>query len=90
MTHMEIPFSMHSRSSSYRAFYCLRERSFSLIRFDLCKKRSFNSGSLDINDNSNGISISTISKLGVKTYENPQESRNLIRINNNVKVGVYC
>ena len=56
----------------------------------MCKKRSFNSGSLDINDNSNGISISTISKLGVKTYENPQESSNLIRINNNVKVGVYC
>ena len=90
MTHMEIPFSMHSRSSSYRAFYCLRERGFSLIRFGLCKKRSFSSGILDINDNSNSISISTISKLGVNTYENPEKSRELIRKDNYGKAGVYC
>ena len=74
MTHREIPFSMPSRSSSYHAFYCLKDRGFSLIRFGLYKKRSFSSGSLDIKDNSNSSSISTISKLGVKTYENSEKS----------------
>jgi hypothetical protein len=36
------------------------------------------------------FSLSSISKLGLKTYENPQESRELIRKDNNGKVGVYC
>lgn len=90
MTHREIPFSMSSRSSSYYAFYCLKDKGFSLIRLGLCKKRSFSSGSLDINNNSNSISISTISKLGVKTYENPEKSRELIRKDNYGKTEVYC
>ena len=36
------------------------------------------------------FSISSISKLGLKTSENPQESRELIRKDNNGKAGVYC
>lgn len=34
--------------------------------------------------------ISAISKLGAKVYVNPVESRELIRKDNNGKVGVYC
>lgn len=56
----------------------------------MCKKRSFSSGSLDIKDNSNSISISTISKLGVKTYKYPVKSRKFIRKEYKGKAGVYC
>lgn len=58
--------------------------------FCLCQKRLFSSGNTDINDITNSISLSSISKLGIKTYENPLESRELIRKDNNGKVGVYC
>lgn len=54
------------------------------------KKRSFSSRSFDISDNANCNSISAISKLGVKFYENPKECRELIRKDNKGKVGVYC
>lgn len=36
------------------------------------------------------ISLASISKLGVNTYENPLDSRELIRKDNQGKVGVYC
>lgn len=41
------------------------------VGFGLCKKRSFSSGNFDIYDNTNSISLSSISKLGIKTYVNP-------------------
>ena len=38
------------------------------------------------------ISLGYIRKFGIKTYESPatQESRELIRKDNNGKIGVYC
>ena len=74
-------------SSFNYSFYQLE---FSLFAFGLCKKWSFNSkGDGDIKDNTNktsnlcvplqlygtAASLSSISKLGLKTYENPLESR---------------
>lgn len=53
----------------------------------LPKKRSFSSDYFK-----GDISLWYISKLGIKTYENPatQESRELIRKDNKGKIGVYC
>lgn len=56
----------------------------------LYKKRSFSSGAkLQFK---RGISFEYISKLGIKTYENPatKESRELMRNDNKGKIGVYC
>jgi group I intron endonuclease len=88
---------------SYNSKFFLVEHKFSYpLAFGLCKKRLFSSKS-DLENNTNkssyGVvsqpsgtvfSLSSISKLGLKTYENPQESRELIRKDNNGKVGVYC
>ena len=72
------------------------------LTFGLWNKRLFSSkcGIGNNTDNSShsevsqpcGIvfSLSSISKLGIKTYENPRDSRELIRKDNNGKVGVYC
>lgn len=54
------------------------------------QKRLFSSGNSFINDNTNSFTLPSISKLGVKTYENPGESRDLIRKDNSGKIGVYC
>nr|YP_009262017.1 GIY-YIG endonuclease [Chrysoporthe austroafricana]AMX22092.1 GIY-YIG endonuclease [Chrysoporthe austroafricana] len=93
-TQKEIPYLVLSHSLYNSSFYCLRrwQRGFSSFRFGLCKKRSFSLGGSGaaIKDNTNCISISSISELGIKTYENPKESRELIRKDNNGKIGVYC
>ena len=72
------------------------------LALGVSNKRLFSSGSGNKPNNSlHGLdvvsqlsdtvfSLSSISKLGLKTYENPQESRELIRKDNNEKVGVYC
>lgn len=88
---------------SYNSKFFLMEHKFSYpLAFDLCKKRLFSSKrdlENNINKSSYGavsqpsqtvFSLSSISKLGLKTYENPKESRGLIRKDNSGKVGVYC
>ena len=79
-----------------------RELLFELA-FGLCQKRPFSSTIISNSDNSLNnivsgksksdgaeVSFTSISKLGTKVYVNPVESRELIRKDNNGKVGVYC
>lgn len=56
---------------------------------DETKENGVLSSAETMSDDKN-ISLVSISKLGIKTYENPLESRELIRKDNNGKVGVYC
>ena len=79
-----------SHSLFNSSFYCRKKQDLSSLIFCLCQKRFFSSGNTDINDITNSISLSSISKLGIETSENPLESRELIRKDNNGKVGVYC
>nr|AMX22283.1 GIY-YIG endonuclease [Cryphonectria parasitica] len=63
----------------------------SWIAFGLPKKRLFSSENFNFHVKED-ISLSYISKLGTRTYENPAipESRELIRRDNKGKIGVYC
>ena len=68
-----------SHSLLYSRFYSRKKQGLSSLIFCLCQKRIFSSGNTDINDITNSISLSSISKLGIETYENSLEYRELIR-----------
>ena len=57
-----------------------------------CYYSSYTDTSYPNNTNGNSVSssFSHISKLGISTYKDPKNSCELIRKDNNNKVGVYC
>lgn len=93
----------HTRSPklpSTEVAHFIRTDTDLLNPFIFCNKRSFSSKEGDVKYSTNqtslaalqlnSTSLSSISKLGIKTYKNPLKYRELIRKDNNGKVGVYC
>jgi len=96
----------HTRSSKLpstveAAYFIRADMDLCLNPFIFCNKRSISSkdeGDVKYSTNQtshaalqlNSTSLSSISKLGIKTYKNSLKYRELIRKDNNGKVGVYC
>jgi group I intron endonuclease len=70
----------------------VKKRSFSSDRAIINNPNKSLNGIVSGKSKSDGTDVSfpPIRKLGIKTYENPLEYRELIRKDNNGKVGVYC